>query len=82
MSTFEKFKRALIVMKDTGELEKILNATKGKDRKIVERDIQIIDQLVELGADKVSAIPIIYELKSVDIFKNALCYMLQYDKEA
>lgn len=80
MTTFQKFKRALVAMKENGELEKILKYS--KDKKTIKRDIELIDQLAELGEDNVSAIPVIYELKSADIFKNALCYMLKYDEEA
>ena len=80
MAAFKEFKRALISMKNNGELDKILNAS--KDKKTVEHDIDIIDQLAEIGADNISAIPIIHELKSADIFKNALCYMMRYDEEA
>ena len=80
MTTFQKFKRALIAMKENGELDKILKHS--EDKKTVKRDIEIIDQLADLGEGNVSAIPVIYELKSADIFKNALCYMLKYDEEA
>lgn len=73
MAAFKEFKRALIEMKNNGELDKILNAS--KDKKTVERDIDIIDQLAELGAENVSAIPVIMELQSVEIFKDALCFM-------
>lgn len=73
MTTYQKFKRALIEMKNNGELDKILNAS--KDKKTVEHDIEIIDQLAELGAENVSAIPVIMELQSVEIFKDALCFM-------
>lgn len=73
MTTYQKFKRALIEMKNKGELDKILNAS--KDKKTVEHDIEIIDQLAELGAENVSAIPVIMELQSVEIFKDALCFM-------
>lgn len=73
MTTYQKFKRALIEMKNKGELDKILNAS--KDKKTVEHDIDIIDQLAELGAENVSAIPVIMELQSVEIFKDALCFM-------
>ncbi len=80
MTTFQKFKRALIAMKENGELDKILNHS--EDKETVKRDIELIEQLADLGERNVSAIPIIYELKSADIFKNALCYMLKYDEEA
>lgn len=73
MAAFKEFKRALIEMKNNGELDKILNAS--KDKKTVEHDIDIIDQLSELGAENVSAIPVIMELQSVEIFKDALCFM-------
>lgn len=73
MAAFKEFKRALIEMKNNGELDKILNAS--KDKKTVEHDIEIIDQLAELGAENVSAIPVIMELQSVEIFKDALCFM-------
>lgn len=73
MAAFKEFKRALIEMKNNGELDKILNAS--KDKKTVEHDIDIIDQLAELGAENVSAIPVIMELQSVEIFKDALCFM-------
>lgn len=80
MAAFKEFKRALIEMKNNGELDKILNAS--KDKKTVEHDIDIIDQLAELGAENVSAIPVIMELQSVEIFKDALCFMMRYDEEA
>lgn len=73
MAAFKEFKRALIEMKNNGELDKILNAS--KDKKTVEHDIDIIDQLAELRAENVSAIPVIMELQSVEIFKDALCFM-------
>ena len=82
MTTFQKFKRALIEMKEQGQLVKILNYASKKDLGDVKHDIELIDQLVEIGADNISAIPIIHELKSADIFKNALCYMMRYDEEA
>ena len=75
MTTFQKFKRALVVMKEKGELDKILNAARGDDKAKVENDIEIINQLSELGVDNVSAIPVIMELQSVAIFKDALCFM-------
>lgn len=73
MAAFKEFKRALIEMKNNGELDKILNVS--KDKKTVEHDIDIIDQLAELGAENTSAIPVIMELQSVEIFKDALCFM-------
>lgn len=80
MTTFQKFKRAISKMKETGELEKILKAQKSiREKKKVERDIAKINVFCEAGIENVPAIPIIYELESVDIFKNALCYM--NDKE-
>lgn len=80
MTTYQKFKKVLVDMKNNGELEKILNHS--EDKETIKRDIEIIDQLADLGERNVSAIPVIYELKSADIFKNALCYMLKYDEEA
>lgn len=73
MTTYQKFKRALIEMKNNGELDKILNAS--KDKKTVKHDIDIIDQLAELGAENVAAIQVIMELQTVEIFKDALCFM-------
>ena len=77
MAAFKEFKRALIKMKKEGELDKILNAANGskEDKEKVEHDIEIINQLAELGEDNVSAIPVIMELQSVAIFKDALCFM-------
>lgn len=77
MTTYQAFKKALIEMKNQGELDKILEASKGssEDKAKVEHDIEIINQLSELGADNVSAIPVIMELQSVTIFKDALCFM-------
>ena len=76
MAAFKEFKKALVKMKEAGELEKILNSTFNiEDKKKVEHDIETINQLSDLGADNVSAIPVIMELQSVAIFKDALCYM-------
>lgn len=75
MTTFQKFKRALIAMKENGELDKILNVASGEDKAKVEHDIEYINELAEIGADNVSAIPVIMELQSVAIFKDALCFM-------
>ena len=81
MTTFQKFKRALIDMKNAGELDKILEAARdsAEDKAKVEHDIMIIEQLAEFGEDKVSAIPVIMELQSIAIFKDALCFMLKLD---
>lgn len=81
MTTFQKFKKALVEMKHQGELERILKASKLKDKAAVKHDIELINQLADLGSENVSAIPVIYELKSVDVFKNALCYMVKYDEK-
>lgn len=76
MAAFKEFKKALVKMKKAGELEKILNSAFDlEDKKKVEHDIEIINQLSDLGADNVSAIPVIMDLQSVAIFKDALCYM-------
>lgn len=76
MAAFKEFKKALVKMNEIGELDKILNSTFDlEDKKKVEHDIEIIRQLSDLGADNVSAIPVIMELQSVAIFKDALCYM-------
>ena len=75
MTTFQKFKRALVVMKEKGELDKILNVAAAEDKAKVEHDIEYINELAEIGVDNVSAIPVIMELQSVAIFKDALCFM-------
>lgn len=82
MTTYQAFKRALVEMKKRGELEKILEASKGssEDKAKVEHDIEVINQLSELGVDKASAIPVIMELQSVAIFKDALCFM-KYEED-
>ncbi len=81
MTTFQKFKRALVDMKNSGELDKILEAARDsvEDKEKVEHDIMIIEQLAEFGEDNVSAIPVIMELQSIAIFKDALCFMLKLD---
>ncbi len=87
MTTFEKFKKALIEMYKAGELDKILKASKRSERSNIKHDIALIEACVEYyeAHDKMissfSAIPIVYELKSADVFKNALCYMLKYDEK-
>lgn len=77
MAAFKEFKKALIKMREQGELDKILEASKdsSEDKAKVEHDIEIINELAELGADNISAIPVIMELQSVAIFKDALCFM-------
>ena len=77
MAAFKEFKKALIKMREQGELDKILEASKdsSEDKAKVEHDIEIINELAELGTDNVSAIPVIMELQSVAIFKDALCFM-------
>lgn len=80
MTTIEKFKRALLDMKDKGELDKILKYTE-EDTEIVERDIELINQLFLYGADNVSIWPLLMTLKSADILKNALAFMITYDSE-
>ena len=74
------FKRALLDMKDKGELDKILKYTE-EDTEIVERDIELINQLFLFGADNVSVWPLLMELKSADILKNALAFMVTYESE-
>ena len=80
MRTIQAFKRALLDMKDKGELEKILNYT-SEDTDLVERDIELINELDQAGADAVSIWALLHELKSADILKNALCFMITYESE-
>lgn len=80
MTTIEKFKRALLDMKDKGELDKILKYTE-EDTEIVERDIELINQLFLYGDDNVSIWPLLMTIKSADILKNALAFMITYDSE-
>lgn len=80
MTTIQKFKRALVDMRDKGELEKILKYTE-EDTEIVERDIELINQLFLYGADNVSIWPLLMTLKSADILKNAIAFMVNYDAE-
>ena len=80
MTTIEKFKRALLDMKDKGELDKILKYTE-EDTEIVEHDIELINQLFLYGDDNVSIWPLLMTLKSADILKNALAFMITYDSE-
>ena len=80
MRTIQAFKRALLDMRDKGELDKILNHTE-EDTEIVERDIELINQLFLYGADNVSIWPLLMELKSADILKNAIAFMVNYDAE-
>ena len=74
------FKRALVDMRDKGELDKILKYTE-EDTEIVEHDIELINQLFLFGADNVSVWPLLMELKSADILKNALAFMVTYESE-
>ena len=80
MTTIQKFKRALVDMRDKGELDKILKYTE-EDTEIVERDIELINQLFLYGADNVSIWPLLMTLKSADILKNAIAFMVNYDAE-
>ena len=80
MRTIQAFKRALLDMKDKGELEKILNYTE-EDTDLVERDIALINELAQAGADNIAIWPLLMELKSADILKNALCFMITYETE-
>lgn len=80
MTTIQKFKRALVDMRDKGELEKILKYTE-EDTEIVEHDIELINQLFLYGADEVSIWPLLMTLKSADILKNAISFMVTYDSE-
>lgn len=84
MNTIQKFKRALLDMRDKGELDKILKYTE-EDTEIVEHDIELINQLflygADYGADNVSIWPLLMTLKSADILKNAISYMVMYDGE-
>lgn len=74
------FKRALLDMKDKGELDKILKYTE-EDTELVEHDIELINQLFLFGAEDVSVWPLLMELKSADILKNALAFMVNYEGE-
>ena len=80
MTTIQKFKRALVDMRDKGELDKILKYTE-EDTEIVEHDIELINQLFLYGADNVSIWPLLMTLKSADILKNAIAFMVNYDSE-
>ena len=74
------FKRALLDMKDKGELDKILKYTE-EDTELVEHDIELINQLFLFGGEDVSVWPLLMELKSADILKNALAFMVNYEGE-
>ena len=52
-----------------------------EDTEIVEHDIELINQLFLFGADNVSVWPLLMELKSADILKNALAFMVTYESE-
>jgi len=80
MRVIDAFKRALVDMRDKGELDKILKYTE-EDTEIVEHDIELINQLFLFGADNVSVWPLLMELKSADILKNALAFMVTYESE-
>lgn len=80
MTTIQNFKRALLDMRDKGELDKILKYTE-EDTDIVEHDIELINQLFLYGADNVSIWPLLMTLKSADILKNALAFMITYESE-
>lgn len=80
MNVIPYFKRALVDMRDKGELDKILKYTE-EDTEVVEHDIELINQLCLFGADNVSVWPLLMELKSADILKNALVFMVNYEIE-
>lgn len=88
MTTFEKFKKAIIEMYKDGELEKILNFSKRADKKAIKKDTKVIEAFVEFyeahdeDLNSFSVMPLLMELESVEIYKNALAYMIRYDKEA
>ena len=80
MTIIQNFKRALLDMRDKGELDKILKYTE-EDTELVEHDIELINQLFLYGADNVSIWPLLMTLKSADILKNALAFMVTYESE-
>ena len=71
-----------------GELDRILKNSKRAARKAIKRDIKTIEIYVEFyeahGEDinSFSIMPLLMELESVEVYKDALAYMLKYDKEA
>lgn len=87
MSTFEKFKKAIIEMYKEGELDKILKNSKRAARKAIKKDIEVIETFVEFyeahdeDLNSFSVMPLLMELESVEVYKDALAYMLRYDKE-
>lgn len=89
MNTYTKFKKACIEMYKAGEVDKIYKTCERSERKRVKHDIRILAQLVILyeannqELDSFSIFSFMPNLKSAEVFKNALCYMLRYDdKEA
>lgn len=82
MNVLKAFKAALVKMHETGELEKILNNANKEERAKVEHDIEVINELVKAGAENVSIWGVLMELKSVDVFKDALVFTNDIQEEA
>ena len=89
MSSFDKFKKAIIEMYKDGEFEKILKYCPRSERSKVKNDMKVAESYTEYyeyhdqDIKSFSAIPLFMALKSVEVYKNALAYMLNYDdKEA
>ena len=87
MTTFEKFKKAIIEMYKDGELDKILKHCKRSERKAVKNDIKVIEVFVEFyeshnkDLNSFSIMPLLMQLESVEVYKDALAYMLKYDEK-
>ena len=84
METTKKFKLALIDMLELGEFDRIIKNAKGASRRAAEKDKKFIKCLSDAfgrDIDKYSFAYINYEIKSKDIYANALCYMSRYDRD-
>ena len=87
MNTFDKFKKALIEMYKGGEFEKILMHCPRSERSNVENDMKVVASYTEYyeahdqDIKSFSAIPLFMTLKSVEVYKDALAYMLKYDEK-
>ena len=69
-----KFRHALLRMLNDGELENVYNYASTLEKRKVKHDIELIKAYAHVDG---TTIPLIHEIKSADVLKSAICYMMK-----
>ena len=72
----ELFKKALYMMQEEGEFEKVIKNAKGSEKKNIK---QIQDIIKNYKPEQFSGIPVLMSIESASLLKDVICYMIEID---